>query len=68
MTVPAGSKFLPAKSGIAKIEFEGDSGSSTPYAGLVQYQTNDGYFAAERFAGSKVMYFSGHKIATPKVV
>jgi hypothetical protein len=67
MTVPKGAKFLPGKSGIAKIEFEGDAGVSTPYAGLIQYQSKEGYFAAERFAGSEVMYFSGHKIPKPKL-
>src|SRR5690348_12623511 len=34
MTVPAGAKLIPAKSGIAKIEFEGDAGVSTPFAAL----------------------------------
>ena len=66
-TVPINSKLLPGKSGIAKIQFEGDPGASTPFAALVQYRTADGYFAAERFAGSEVMYFSGHSIAKPKL-
>jgi hypothetical protein len=67
MTVPKGAKLIPAKSGIAKIEFEGDAGVSTPHAALIQYKTNDGYYSAERFAGSEVLYFSGHKIPKPKV-
>lgn len=67
MTVPKGSKLIPEKSGIAKIEFEGDSGVSTPFAALAQYKVGRDYFSLERFAGSDVMYFSGHRIAKPKV-
>ncbi|MDD4616158.1 MAG: hypothetical protein PHW76_03455 [Alphaproteobacteria bacterium] len=67
LAVPAHAELLASKSGIAKIEFEGDAGVSTPVAALVQYKVRDGYFCAERFAGSDAMFFSGHKIGKPKI-
>ena len=68
MTVPAEAKLVAAKSGIAKIEFEGDAGVSTPFAALAQYKTSNGYFSAERFSGSEAMFFSGKKIQKPKII
>jgi hypothetical protein len=67
LAVPPRAELIASKSGIAKIEFEGDAGVSTPFAALVQYKVGDGYFSAERFAGSDVMFFSGHKIGKPKI-
>ncbi len=65
--IPSCAELIVSKSGIAKIEFEGDAGVSTPFAALVQYKVGDGYFSAERFAGSDVMFFSGYKIGKPKI-
>ncbi|GEM_PF-1860826 len=67
-TVPKTAKMLSDKSGVAHIKFVGDSGASTPWAALIQYKIGKNkYHCLERFAGSEVMYFTGQKIAKPKV-
>ena len=61
-------KTVQDRSGIAKITFEGDQGASTPVAALVLYKTGKNqYYATERFAGSRVMYFRAEKIQKPKI-
>lgn len=66
---PKKAKMIFEKSGIAHIKFVGDFGASTPWASLIQYKAGkDKYYCLERFANSKVMYFSGQKIAKPKIV
>ena len=67
ITIPNGAKLITAKSGIAKIEFEGDKGVSSPHAALVQYKAGDGYFSGERFSGSDMLCFMGYKIPKPKI-
>lgn len=65
---PRNARLLLSKSGVAKICFEGDAGVSTPYAALMQYKTGEHYYSAERFSGSKVLFFEGMKIAKPEPV
>jgi len=66
---PKNGEVVLERSGLAKIDFVGDKGVSTPTAGLLAYKLADGtYFTIERFSGSEVMYFSGQKIQKPRVV
>ena len=66
--LPGNAKLIPGKSGIAKIDFSGDAGLSTPVAALAQYAVGKKYFCLERFAGSSTMVFSGRKISKPAVI
>ncbi|MFA4994105.1 MAG: hypothetical protein WC521_02245 [Bdellovibrionales bacterium] len=65
---PKGSKIVPERSGIAKIDFEGEKGVSTPSAALLAYKIGKNiFFTIERFFDSEIMFFDGIKIAKPKM-
>ncbi len=63
---PKGYRMVAERSGIAKIGFTGDSGSSTSHAALAVFSLNDKYYSLERFKTSEVMFFTGIKILKPK--
>ncbi len=68
-TPPKNAKVVNERSGIVKIDFEGEKGVSTPSAALLAYQTgNNLFFTIERFLDSEIMFFDGQKIAKPKVM
>lgn len=65
---PKGSKIVSERSGIAKIDFEGEKGVSTPSAALLAYKVGTNkYFTIERFFDSEIMFFDGVKISKPRV-
>ena len=68
-TPPKSSQIVLERSGIARIDFKGDRGVSTPSAALLAYKTGiDTYFTIERFLNSEIMFFDGIKIRKPKAV
>ncbi|NTU50660.1 MAG: hypothetical protein HGA87_07305 [Desulfobulbaceae bacterium] len=66
---PKGATVFPARSGIARIAFEGERGVSTPAAALLAYKVESNkFFTIERFLDSEIMFFDGVRIAQPKAV
>ncbi|MDD3181331.1 MAG: hypothetical protein PHD48_00770 [Alphaproteobacteria bacterium] len=64
---PKNAKVFPARSGIARIDFKGDKGVSTPAAALLAHKVGPNkFFTVERFLDSEIMFFDGQKIAKPK--
>jgi len=63
--LPANTRPLLERGGIARLDFSGDQGASTPCAALSMHKKGAVIYCVERFSGSKVMLFSGHKIKPP---
>lgn len=61
------AKVFPPRSGIARIDFKGDKGVSTPAAALLAYKVGPNkFFTVERFLDSEIMFFDGVRISQPK--